>query len=77
MIRSRIPGALPKGGDLRVVEHIGTLGYSHSQVLADGSWRPGGIIYLHPEVVSVTWEIVGRVNSRLKAVPEMVAPPKS
>jgi hypothetical protein len=64
MIRARIPGNLPKTGNLRVMEHIGTLGYVHSTVLESGNWRPGGIIYLHPDIVSVEWEIVGRTNSR-------------
>jgi hypothetical protein len=70
MIAIRLPGSLPSnklGGDLRIVEYIGTLGYKHSTVLTAQYWRPGGVFYAHPEVERFTFEIVGRPNSLISA----------
>ena len=68
MIPIRIPGSLGKcNASLRVTATIGTLGYTQSEFLKGGSWRPGGIMYIWPETVSVDFEIVGRVNSKISA----------
>ena len=68
MIRIRIPGSLPKrGGDLRIIYHIGTLGFTYSEILHKNRWRPGAIIYAPPETVRVEFEIVGKINSRISS----------
>lgn len=66
MIPIRIPGSLGKhNADLRVIATIGELGYTQSEILKSETWRPGGIMYIWPETVSVDFEIVGRVNSKI------------
>ena len=68
MIAIRIPGYLGRhNADLRVIATIGDLGYTHSEILKAGAWRPGGIMYIWPDTVSVDFEIVGRVNSKISA----------
>ena len=66
MIPIRIPGSLGKhNADLRIIATIGELGYTQSEILKAGCWRPGGIMYIWPETISVNFEIVGRVNSKI------------
>lgn len=68
MIPIRIPGSLGRhNAALRVTATIGTLGYTQSEFLKAGNWRPGGIMYIWPETVAVDFEIVGRVNSKISA----------
>ena len=79
MIRIRIPGQLPKlKGDLRIIYHIGTLGFTYSEVLSQKRWRPGGITYAPPETVKAEFEIIGKINSRVSSnLAEILAPEKN
>jgi len=64
MIAIRLPGSLPKiTGELRIIESIGTLGFKFSSVIEEGRWRGGQLYYIHPDTVSVSFEVVGRPNS--------------
>jgi hypothetical protein len=66
MIPIRIPGSIGRhNANLRVVATIGTLGYTHSDILKSKNWYPGQIIYTYPETVALSFEIVGRVNSKI------------
>lgn len=66
MIAIRIPGSLGRhNANLKVTAKIGTLGFTQSEVIKAGRWRPGGIMYIWPETVSVDFEIAGRVNSKI------------
>ena len=64
MIPIRLPGSLPKiTGELRIIESIGTLGFKFSSVLEKSTWKGGQIYYVHPDTISVSFEVVGRPNS--------------
>lgn len=75
MLRVRIPGQLPNSGDLRVIIHIGTLGFTRSEVFLNKDWKPGGIIYIDPDTIKCEFEIIDRPNSRISAkLKEILAP---
>ena len=68
MIRIRIPGSLPKPtSDLRIIYHIGTLGFKYSEIIHKRGWRPGGITYAPPDTVRAEFQLVGKINSTVSS----------
>lgn len=56
MKKIRIPGELPKGGALKVIISVGTLGFKRTEYLKEDEWRPGGTIYVDNETTYVSFE---------------------
>ena len=81
MIRIKIPTGLPKaqnGGALRVCFEIGTLGFVYSEVLPEGRWRGGDVMYAPPDTVRANFEVVGKINSRISSkIQDLLDPDKN
>ena len=66
MKKIRIPGELPKGGALKVIISVGTLGFKRTEYLKEDEWRPGGIFYTDNDTVSVSFESSTTPNKIIK-----------
>jgi hypothetical protein len=81
MIRIKIPTYLPKaqnGGALRVCFEIGTLGFVYSEVLPEGHWKGGAVMYAPPDTVRANFEVVGKINSRISSkIQDLLDPDKN
>ena len=66
MRRIRIPGELPRGGDLKVTISVGTLGFQRNEFLKSKEWRPGGYLYVDQDTTYVSFEVSNHPTLKLR-----------